>query len=434
MKISKILLNVLFFFIAFVAMSSSVYSQSSITSPYSRFGIGELAPQYNLRSSAMGGISQGIQQPTNINFANPASYSAFDSLSFLFDFAVTGTFNTIKSDMEKSRNSTAAVNYLTMGLPITKRWHTALGLVPVSSIGYNIYNIVEAEDVPEGEIAGRQFHFFIGEGSFNKVFWGHSFKISKNFAVGLNAGYMFGNSDYIRTISFDTIFVRTAKFTDKTYVNGFTFEPSIQYYLPLSPKEHLTIGATYHIQNKLKAENNFLAASMFNGDGNKPGTVIDTIEQTIFKGNLKMPASIKFGLSYERTGRFLAGADFYWTNWSKYELFGQNNNLSNTWGISLGGEIVPSAKPSANYFKKATYRAGFKTQQNLFEFNGEKINLYALTLGMGMPLTRSKTAINIYFEAGTKGKTSHNLIQENYFKIGAGLSLHEMWFYKRQYR
>jgi hypothetical protein len=147
-----------------------------------------------------------------------------------------------------------------------------------------------------------------------------------------------------------------------------------------------------------------------------------------------MPASLKAGFSYERTGRFVAGADFYWTNWSRYELFGRNDSLSNSWGVSIGGEIIPSNRPSANYFKKATYRAGFKTHQSLFEFDGEKINQYAVTLGMGLPLTRSKTMINIYLEAGTKGKITNNLIQENYFRIGAGLSLHEMWFYKRQYR
>jgi len=414
-------------------MLSGVFAQSSITSPYSRFGIGELAPQYNLRSSAMGDISQGIANPTSINFANPASYAAFDSLSFLLDVAITGTFNTIKTDTEKSRHSTAAINYLTLGMPIVKRWHTAVGLVPISSVGYNTYNIVDADKSPTGE-TGRQFHFFIGDGSFNKVFWGNSFKISKNIALGLNAGYMFGNRNYTRTVSFDTIYNRTIKITDKINANGFTFEPSLQCYFPLSPKEQLTIGATYTIQNKLKAENDFLVTSMFGGEGKDPGTYIDTIEHPIIKGNLKMPATIKFGLSYERTGRFLAGADFFWTNWSKYELLGRNDSLSNTWGISIGGEIVPSAKPSASYFKRTPYRIGFKTHQSLYEFYGEKINLYAVTLGMGLPLTRSKTMINIFFEAGTKGKTTNNLIQENYFKIGAGLSLHEMWFYKRQYR
>ena len=434
MKIRKILLHTLFFCIAFVAMSGGVFSQSSITSPYSRFGIGELAPQYNLRSSAMGGISQGILNPTNINFANPASYSAFDSLSFLFDFSVTGTFNTIKSDMHKSRSSTATINYLTIGMPILKRWHTAIGLLPISSIGYNVYDIVDAAQAPVGEATGREFRFFIGDGSFNKFFWGNSVKISKNLALGLNVGYMFGNSNYLQTLSFDTIFILTSKITNTIYASGFTFEPAIQYYLFVSPKEKITIGATYHIQNSIKAENNLVVTSVFGGDGNSPGSYPEVIKDTTSKGHLKMPASLKFGFSYERMERFVVGADFYWTNWSQYKLLGRNDSLSNTWGINLGGEIIPSNKPSAKYFQKIPYRIGFKTQQNLFEFNGQKVNLYALTLGMGLPLTRSKTMINIYFEAGTKGKTTHHLIQENYFKIGAGLSLHETWFYKRQYR
>ena len=328
----------------------------------------------------------------------------------------------------------AGINYLTIGMPITKHWRTALGLVPISSVGYNIYNIVEVDDAYDGETTGREFHFFNGEGSFNKFFWGNSFKISKNIAIGLNVGYMFGNSNYMRTVSFDTMYVRTIKVVNKIYVNGFIFEPSIQGSIPLSSKEKLTIGASYHIQSSIKAENNSLAMSMFGGDGTSSGSVIDVIADTTMPGKLKMPMSLKAGFAYERAEKFLIGADFYWTNGSKYELFDQNDNLSNTWGVSIGGEIIPSNKPAAKYFKKATYRAGFKTQQNLFEFDGEKINLYAFTFGMGLPLARSKTIINLYFEAGTKGKTTHGLIQENYFKIGAALSLHEMWFYKRQYR
>jgi hypothetical protein len=245
---------------------------------------------------------------------------------------------------------------------------------------------------------------------------------------------MFGNGSYVRTVSFDSLSARTTKITNKIYVNGFTFEPSVQYYLSLSDKDRMIIGATYQIQNSIKAENDFLARSMVGGEGNNPGQRPDSTKQATIKGHLKMPASLKAGVSYERPEKFVVGADFYWTNWSQYELFEQNDNLSNTWGVSLGGEIVPSIKPSAKYFQKIAYRAGLKTQQSLFEFYGEKINLYAVTLGMGLPLTRSKTMINLYFEAGTKGKTTHNLIQENYFKIGAGLSLHEMWFYKRQYK
>jgi len=419
---------------AFTAAFFGVFAQSSITSPYSRFGIGELAPQYNLRSSAMGGISQGITGATGINFANPASYAAFDSLSFLFDIAVTGNFTTLKSETEKDRSSTASINYITFGFPITKRWHTALGLLPISSVSYDIYNIVKAEDYSHGEMCGNAYYFYTGDGSFNKVFWGHSFKISKNFAAGLNLGYMFGNSNYVRSLSFDTLQIRSTRIDNRIYVNGFTFEPSIQYYASLSNKDKITVGATYHVQNSIKAENDVLVRAIFGREGNSFNDYPDTINREVVKGHLQLPASFKVGFSYERPGKFIAGADFYWTNWSQYKLFDLNDNLSNNWGVSIGGEIVPSAKPAAKYFQKVAYRVGVKTQQSLFEFDGEKINLYAATLGMGLPLTRSKTMFNLYFEIGTKGKTTYPLIQENYFKIGASLSLYEMWFYKRQYR
>lgn len=378
----------------------------------------------------MAGISQGLNYAAEINFSNPASYSTFDTMTFLLDFGFTGTFNNMKSYSATSRTSNAYIDYVAIGFPIVKIWHTAFGLVPISSMGYDIYGTLEKNDFEIGRV---QQHF-IGSGSFNRVFWGNSLKISKNFSVGVNLGYMFGNSRYNRLLHFiDSSNMRTTNVANLIYVADFTFEPGIQYTANLSSKDKIVVGATATIPKNMNAEKSSLVFT----DYSNQGSYIDTIKYNRpEKGKIYYPASLSAGITYYRGGRFLIGADFNWSNWSKYESFNVKDTsvLSDCWGISIGGEILPSDKPSASYFQKVTYRIGFKTRQHILQIENTDINEYAVTFGMGLPLTRSKTKINLYVEWGRLGTLSNELIRDNHFKIGAGLSLNEMWFYKRQYR
>lgn len=69
----------------------SANSQSFVTySPYSKFGIGEMRVRGYANTKAMGGLSQGIRNEQWINYLNPASYTAQDTMSFVFDFGVEG--------------------------------------------------------------------------------------------------------------------------------------------------------------------------------------------------------------------------------------------------------------------------------------------------------------------------------------------------------
>jgi len=48
-------------------------------SPYSRYGLGDQVPSVNIVNRSMGGVSAGFTDPFTINYANPASYSWFQS-------------------------------------------------------------------------------------------------------------------------------------------------------------------------------------------------------------------------------------------------------------------------------------------------------------------------------------------------------------------
>ena len=65
-------------------LSGVTVAQNNTNSPYTRYGYGQLAEQGSGNSRAMGGIAYGLRDRYQINFANPASYTAVDSLTFIF--------------------------------------------------------------------------------------------------------------------------------------------------------------------------------------------------------------------------------------------------------------------------------------------------------------------------------------------------------------
>ena len=67
-----------------IIFSTTAFAQSGTSSPYSRFGLGDLQentfPEYN----ALGGGVTAISSENNVNYSNPATYTSFKSKSFLF--------------------------------------------------------------------------------------------------------------------------------------------------------------------------------------------------------------------------------------------------------------------------------------------------------------------------------------------------------------
>ena len=66
-------------------LSGVATAQNNTNSPYTRYGYGQMAEYGSGNSKAMGGIAYGLRDGHQVNFANPASYTAVDSLTFIFD-------------------------------------------------------------------------------------------------------------------------------------------------------------------------------------------------------------------------------------------------------------------------------------------------------------------------------------------------------------
>ena len=89
-----------------------VNAQTGISSPYSSEGLGYLNNGNNLQNKSMGGIGIGTRIPSAINVLNPASLTAIDTNSFVFDGALVAHFTTMKTDYTSEPVSSASLDHL----------------------------------------------------------------------------------------------------------------------------------------------------------------------------------------------------------------------------------------------------------------------------------------------------------------------------------
>ena len=113
-------------------------AQSGVNSPYTRYGFGQLSDQSFGNSKAMGGIAYGLRNGLQINAANPASYSAVDSLTFLFDAGMSLQNTNFQENGVKTNAKNSTIDYIAMQFRLWERMGMTAGFLPYSSVGYNM--------------------------------------------------------------------------------------------------------------------------------------------------------------------------------------------------------------------------------------------------------------------------------------------------------
>jgi hypothetical protein len=424
-KLKKILIVVIVL-LAFQNLSA----QTGISSPYSRFGIGHLERKsVNARLLGMGGIANAVSSNRFVNPANPATYSGFDSLSFLFDAGFNMNRVVFKSATKSEMGTNATLSYFSLGFPVVKWWHSAIGVLPYSQVGYNV--VIPFED----EQIGKYNKAFEGEGGLNQAFIGNALTLGKHFSVGANITYVFGNNSSSSLVYFpDSSLYANTKAVSKTLANDFIFDYGVLYKKAFSDNYSLNLGLVYNQKINLNVKRDFMLKSMFGGVDGEVEYVLDTISYTPSEnGVIVLPHKLGLGAVFEKKNSWLIGFDANWQNWKNFSAFGVNDSLINAWNVAFGGEYTPNFTSISGYWKRVTYRAGFRYDQTYLKINGQPINEYAFSVGMGLPLPRTMTTVDLSVELGRTGTTSHDLIQENFVNFTVGVSLYERWFVKRKY-
>lgn len=410
--------------VVLMLLQPAAYTQNEINSPYSGFGAGRVNKSSSGILDAMGGTSYAMQDPYYINFRNPASYAAFDSLSLTVDVGASIYFTSLTTESASQKNSYARPGYICIGLPVTQHWRTSIGTFPFSTVGYNITDTKSIDKI--GDIEYK----YQGSGGINRLYWGNAFKIYKGLSAGLNISYMFGTLFSTRISEFDGNNFYNTRISDAYHLDGIYLTGGLQYFFNVRDKHRIGIGAVYgntvHIWAKEKLLVNYYEHAY------NPANTYDTVfYDDRARGSLTIPQSVGAGLSYCYKDKLTVATDVTWQNWDKYKFMAHDDSLKNSITVTLGVQYIPDPM-SGKFLKRLNFRAGAKYSPGELVLRNTRISEMGFCMGIGLPLQSFNThsSINILFEFGKMGSLTKDLQRENYFRISFNFTLQEKWYQK----
>jgi hypothetical protein len=394
-------------------------AQQGTTSPYSFFGIGNLKFKGTVENRSMGGI--GVYSDSiHINIQNPAGIAGLR----LVNYSISGSHrsNTIATSEESQKATTTTLDYLAIGIPMGK-FGASFGLIPYTSTGYKLENV-----------NGSTTTLYSGEGGLNKAFFALGYEITPELSVGLEANYDFGNIENTTLSTQEDIQLGT-KEINRSDLKGFSFNLGALYKKKVSEKLEFMSSVTYTPETDFKSENGrTLSTFLVLGNGNTAD--IDLREIAVADTDFTFPSQITLGAGIGAPKNWFLGGEFSTQKTSNltnrtFEL--ENVIFEDAAKFRIGGFYIPEYNSFSSYWKRIVYRGGFRFEQTGLNINSESINEFGISFGMGLPMGRTFSNINLGFELGKRGTKNNGLVEESFFNIFISLSLNDKWFEKRLY-
>ena len=400
-------------------ISEVVFAQNNTSSPYSMYGFGELRTQSNPHNTAMGNVGIGMASENFLNTLNPASYFTLDSTTFLLEIGVDGKISSYQTKTKTAKSNDANFSYLALGWRINKWLAAGMGLNPFSSTGYEINTISMIEGIQQEYPLD-----IIGSGDISRAYVSMSLSPVKNLAFGVKSSYLFGFQ--LQTQFHDLTGLGSNSIYNETtdHYSNFYWEFGLQYRFQLNKKNKLTVGAIYNPRQTLNTRR-------VNTTYNSAGSTLQYEEEST--GKVVIPEEIGLGFSWQKGPHLLLAADAGIQNWSDetYKLSGVN--LKNNPYLNGGIDFLPSTNLFDAYYKKISYRFGFRYAKSYLELREVQLDETAVSFGLGLPIRNQKSRVDLSFEFGTMGTTNKSLIREDYFRLRLGFSLKDSWFGKPKY-
>lgn len=424
--------------IAIALATTHAMAQNGSNSPYSRYGFGTLNDRAQGFNKAMAGTALGFHDPAEINFQNPASYSAIDSLAMIFDIGVTfQNANFKQGDLKKNAHNTT-VDYINMAFRACRNLGMSIGLVPYSSVGYSFTN---QQTMPDIDGSGEKISAttYNGDGGLHEVYVGLGWKFAKNFSIGANAGYLWGDYNHSVKASFSDTNIRQYARVYSADISTYKIDFGAQFDQLLSKYDLLTIGATYSLGHNVNSSAQFIN-EMLNSSGAVTGG--DTVK---LNNAFELPHTFGIGLAWNHKDRWKVGFDYSYELWKnvKFPMLVSENGtdvyksttgaFDNRQRFSLGAEFLPN-NLGIRYSDHIRYRLGVSygtSYTRVNENSGAKDII--VSAGVGLPIANiinNRSILNISAQWEHIRPNKSHLLTENYLRICIGLTFNERWFQK----
>ncbi|MDP2089167.1 MAG: hypothetical protein Q8J84_07160 [Flavobacteriaceae bacterium] len=423
-------MNKLTILVLVIFTSISGFAQKSTNSPYSFFGIGENSQQNSVEEISSGGLGISTSDGFHISFANPANLANLKVTTYTL--AGASNYLTVKDGIKTEKGLTSTASYFALGFPISNKMGFSFGLMPKSSVGYELF--IENKDVND-EITDATL--LKGNGGTNRVFTAVGYQIYKDFNVGLEAEYVFGNIENQTIKQIKDVQLAT-KYLNTNNLNGFGLKLGANYKKKIYKEINLYTGLTVSLENDLNTDRKEYIYSLTYNNGNEIPRDTAYFQET--KSSLVKPVKTAIGFGVGKSDKWFAGLEYSFQDALQFNtgvLSTTKAKYEKSSKLSVGGYYTPNYNSISSYWERVTYRAGMKFEQTGLMINSTAnsnqytgIDDFGITFGAGLPIGNQLSNINLGFEVGKRGKTALGLIQENYFNIKISLSLNDKWFNK----
>lgn len=401
-------------FLRYILLSLSVFlmlplvAQNNTSSPFSCYGLGDINDNVPNSYRAMGSVGIGMRNRKVICPSQPASITACDSLTFMFDIAADVMWTHYGDAVGKKNKANGNLDYITLQFPIYKRWVAfSAGLMPFSSVGYNI----SMRDSIKSD-----YHYntvFFGNGGISEVYGGLSVNLFDWVSLGANVYYMFGDVSNSRTVTFDEAEVNSVVQASETSVSSVRFREGLQLFHTFG-KHSFVLGGIFENKRTLRCD--YVIAE---------STQLDTVWTA--ENIAQVPMMFGVGASYTWDNRLTVGFDFSRSYWSQTKNITGFDELQDRNKYAFGMEYRHNPI-GRNYAERMFWRVGCNISDNYVK----KITApdYMVSIGFGFPLRNAGTVFNATLEYGHRGSPA--MLQENYLRLTINASICENWFFKRR--
>jgi hypothetical protein len=400
----------------FMLLSKGVAAQSVSTSPYSIYGLGSLYESNFGSITAMGSTGIALSSATFINNKNPASLSSIGPNSFFFDVGAKSIWSTYQNKSKKEKKNNFQFSHIALAFGINSKSGASVALKPYSSASYLISNYkIDIENSNESYFLDAD-----SNGGLSNLDISYGYQISKKIALGIASSIYFGSIDDNKSFAIAN---------SKTTINSTSSYKGIRFTLGNQYKvdSTFTVGLILKTPSKINADKK---QSVTSTSGLDSSLVLDNIASD--NTSYYLPLEIGFGVNKVFKNNLSLSFDYeksFWNMTNQATFYGEYTNQDK---LSVGCSYYTN-KRKMHFYDKLHYFSGINYDSGFLLINNKRVNNFGITAGIGIPLERTKSLINISYSYGLKGKISNDLIKENYHTLGINLSMEAIWFVKRQY-
>lgn len=406
-------------------------------SPYSIYGIGDVMTQGTAFNKGMGGVGIATRNKRFINYMNPASVTARDSLSFMADFGLEQKNTLYRQGDVKSGNNTFNIYDFVMSFPIYRSSAFMVGITPFSDVGYD-FSSIETDPEIIGNTGNISYDSY-GAGGIYQVFLGAGATFWDRLSVGAEALYYFGNIDKITNMNYSNSSYRSLNSGNELSISAFTGKFGLQYEQKLGGDVSMIVGATYKLGTKMKG---YSTTYRYANQESVSDTLAYRVD-TLSSGNLRFADEIGVGISFKGGEKWSAEFNYLRSDWTSSGMDTQagfssigDAKFSSTVSHSFraGFEYTPNRNDIRYYMRKCSYRGGFYYDKAYYKLDGHNVNSMGVTLGITLPVPRLYNGVSLGVDFGQRASTKYNMIRERYAMFVIGFNIHDIWFRKIQYQ